>query len=414
MPQFLQAAKGVIVAASANPLALAALLLLLVTWLLVALKVNRNKQLLQNLNKLPQKDRLRALQAEMGVVQIKGGLSPEEWLKNKVRTCYLIGFAMMCVTAIVLAAMAINSRSPALRTGLSVTLNAANTATASPVAEQDIPPERTVTYESILQDGVPRIQFRLPYRDLLARGGPVSGMNYLGSPFRWRYPELSVKVVNNSVQNMVLSQAIITILSSRIEREPVPLFEDMSVNRLVIRDEGWGPMADPVVSFSVSEARASGEVSLFAEQRNTVKLETFDTVARIPLPPYLPNRLKNESLVSVSGSMTYGAPDSRKTLQFKTRVSLQVRAAASMAPSHCYDVHFDAGQAPITRQVPLAQQIKPGEADNFLLRLATDKTSTTRARIDFVTAGKEKLLGGEFQIEIFVPRTTGKSNPCGG
>src|SRR5260370_12291182 len=123
MTRFLQSAKDVIVAASANPLALAALLLLLVTWMVVALKVNRNKELLKSLNRLPTKDRLKALQAEMGVVQIKGGLSPEQWLGNKVRTYYLVGFAMLCVTVIVLIAILVNSHAAALNSGGSVTPN---------------------------------------------------------------------------------------------------------------------------------------------------------------------------------------------------------------------------------------------------------------------------------------------------
>jgi hypothetical protein len=226
MTRFLQAAKDVIVAASANPLALAALLLLLVTWLVVALKVNRNKELLKNLNKLPNRDRLKALQAEMGVVQIKGGLSPEQWLRNKVRTYYLVALAMLCVTVIVLIAIIVNSHAAALKSGASVTLNTPRedlltsssrsvspkppspvsperppspktyrplrqtsgttipsilravqvTNTDSPrlAGEWDIPPERTVTYASDLRDGLPEIRFRLPYHDMLARGGPVS------------------------------------------------------------------------------------------------------------------------------------------------------------------------------------------------------------------------------------------------
>jgi hypothetical protein len=83
-----------------------------------------------------------------------------------------------------------------------------------------------------------------------------------------------------------------------------------------------------------------------------------------------------------------------------------------MTASRCYDTRFVAGVAPVTLLVGLAQQIKPGDADNFLIRLATDKTSINRARIEFLTAGGEKLPGGEFQIEIFVPRS-GKAGLCG-
>lgn len=343
MTRFLQAAKDVIVAASANPLALVALFLLLITWLIVALKVKRNKELLRSLNKLPSKDRLAALRAEMGVVQIRGALSPEQWLKNRVRTYYLVGLGMLCVTIIVMIVILVNSHAAALKSGLSVTLNTPPvsvdsslsqpvpesasaptnsrmspstrsgselTSTSKPAVknaapilravrvregdtevpshEQDIPPERTVTYQSVLRAQQTGISYHLPYLDLLARGGPVTGVNYLGAPFHWWYPELSINVVNNTAQNMVLSQATVTIVSSRVELNPVIMFDDLSVNSLIIRNEGWGPVINPVVELSLSEVQGSGEVSVFAEQQHLVQLETFDTVKEIPLLKFVP------------------------------------------------------------------------------------------------------------------------------
>lgn len=89
-------------------------------------------------------------------------------------------------------------------------------------------------------------------------------------------------------QNMVLSQAIVTIVSSRVDLDPVLVFDDMSVNNLIIRNEGWGPVINPVVELSVSEAQSSGELSVFAEQQHVVQLETFDTVKEIPLLKYVP------------------------------------------------------------------------------------------------------------------------------
>jgi hypothetical protein len=278
--------------------------------------------------------------------------------------------------------------------------------------EQGVPPERTVTYQSVVRDSRTEIGYRLPYQALLARGGPVTGVNYLGARFNWRYPELSIKVANNTAQNMVLSQALVTIVSSRVDLDPVLVFDDMSVNNLVIRNEGWGAVVNPVVELTVSEAQSAGEVSVFTEQQHVVQLESFDTVKEIDLLKYVPARLQKESLVSVSGKVTFGPPDSRKSVQFTTHVSLQVRAGAGMGASRCYDVSFTAGVAPVKLQVGLAQEIRPGDADNFLLRMATDKTSTNVARIEFVTAGGERMPGGEFQLDIFVPRS-GKANRCG-
>lgn len=73
-----------ITAAGKNPLTLVALLLILLTWVVVTLKVRRNKQLLHSLDKLPEKDRLKALEAEMGHSKIKGGISADQWLRHNV------------------------------------------------------------------------------------------------------------------------------------------------------------------------------------------------------------------------------------------------------------------------------------------------------------------------------------------
>ena len=104
----------------------------------------------------------------------------------------------------------------------------------------------------------------------------------------------------------------------------------------------------------------------------------------------------------------YGAPAARKKLRFKTRVSLQVRSAVGMPPSYTYDLMLLAGQAKVTRQLGLAQQIKPGDSDHFALRVGSDRSARYRLRIDFVTAGGQVMKGSEVLMDIFVPRTAAR------
>jgi len=437
MNELFRNAQGVISAAAANPLALAALLLLVVAFVIVALRVRRYKHLLRHLGSLPENDRLKALEMEMGVVKVRKGLSPQQWLKYNLRKYFFYGFLIVCLTLVVLVAMLLHHSGSGLKTNAGVDVSLApsesvevpasdptggsgNTAVSTLIqtsttwgepqmAEQQVPKEREVMYRSRLDDGVSRITYEVDYLYLVRQGGLVSGVNYLGSPFKWRFPELSVKVVNNSRHNVVLSRALLEVQSSEIIDEPIPVIEDMSVNKLVIHNEGWGDMIDPTVELVVSEELAEGEVPVFAPATHTVNLKTFAVSDEIPLEGYVPERLRGSSFVSVCGIIEYGKAAQRKKLRFRTRVSLQIRAAVGIPPSRFYDTFLQAGQAPVIEQVDVAQEIRPGEADHFLIRLGTDKSSRKRIKISFLTADGEVLPGGELTIDLFVPRTAGKT-----
>lgn len=85
-------------AAATSPLALFGYVLVVAAWTVVALKVQRNKNLLNNLKSLPPKDRLPALRDEMGAVSLKEGLSPEQYLRSRIYLYYFLAFVILCLT----------------------------------------------------------------------------------------------------------------------------------------------------------------------------------------------------------------------------------------------------------------------------------------------------------------------------
>ncbi len=105
MYEFLKSAFSALPSVGASPLALIGYIALVASWLLIALKVRRNKNLLQHLHHLPETDRLAALKLEMGSVQIKGGLSPEQWLRARTHQFYFLGFGILCLVIIILFAI---------------------------------------------------------------------------------------------------------------------------------------------------------------------------------------------------------------------------------------------------------------------------------------------------------------------
>lgn len=433
-------------AAGSNPLALAAFALLVAAMTVVALKVRRNKNLLQNLEKLPEKDRLAALKLEMGALRIKGEISPEQWLRHNSRQYQLGALVVLCVTLVVLAGVLVKalperslpsgvhiellpesapsapaSAAHSSAAGIAVpdgllhrvaqtdtVLTVNNVAAAPQMAEQGIPEQRVVSYQSLLDKGVSHIVYASPYFDLVAAGGPVEGFNLLAVPFRWQFPRLSATVANNSGGVMVLSGARVEVLEAEPLNEVIPLLEDLSVERLVFRNEGWGEVVAPRVEFSIAELPRPGEISLFAPKTVVLEMPSFAELGEIALAAHVPTELRNRSAVQVQGLIEYGPPSARQKVRFKTRVSLQVRSAVGIPPSYTYDLMLKAGQAKVTRQVGLAQQIKPGDSDHFALRVASDRSARYRLRIDFVTAGGQVMKGSEVLMDIFVPRTAAR------
>jgi len=102
MEKFLSALQT----AASNPLAYAAYLATVIAWFLIAWKVNRHRALLKRLDLLPEKDRLPAITLEMGAIQVKDGISPEQWLRSRIHNYYFAGFCVLCLTFFSIAALA--------------------------------------------------------------------------------------------------------------------------------------------------------------------------------------------------------------------------------------------------------------------------------------------------------------------
>lgn len=103
---FLTAALSAIPAAATSGTAFAAYALALGAYALSVWRVSRNKNLLDKLHKLPPKDRLKALELEIGGVRLRSGISPEQWVRSRVHKYYLVAFLATCVVMIAVATLA--------------------------------------------------------------------------------------------------------------------------------------------------------------------------------------------------------------------------------------------------------------------------------------------------------------------
>jgi tetratricopeptide (TPR) repeat protein len=97
--------------AAASPYAFAAYALVVVAYVVTAWRVTRNKNLLENLEKLPSKERAKALEIEMGGVHLASGISPEQWVRSRIHRYYLFAFLATCAVIVALFWIAAVGRS---------------------------------------------------------------------------------------------------------------------------------------------------------------------------------------------------------------------------------------------------------------------------------------------------------------
>src|SRR6266571_3880447 len=283
-------------------------------WLIIALRVKRNKQVLAHLEKLPENERLTALELEMGVVRVQSGLTAEQWIKLKTQSYYFLGFAVICLALVVVFVAAAVTKSASLLyyfLGFAIIcliltcvfavtafrknskVQSAPSADITLFQEEDGGPyhrqtqaqlntnhqlsrgqvmdeqepvsstlqthqkpnkyqvtdvavlngddgsggylphassDRTLTYSYERVDKKIWIKPQMPYLDLLSAGGPIAGLDYWWSPFSWQFPKLSVKIVNNGDSTVLLSEAVIKVITSKINIEPVLIIEENYYN----------------------------------------------------------------------------------------------------------------------------------------------------------------------------------------
>jgi len=94
--------------AARSPYAFVAYIVLVLGWLLISLKVRRNRHLLKHLSSLPEKDRLKALELEMGAVRIRQGLTAEQWIKSRDHLYVFLAFVITSLVVVMLFVVAHN------------------------------------------------------------------------------------------------------------------------------------------------------------------------------------------------------------------------------------------------------------------------------------------------------------------
>jgi hypothetical protein len=441
----LSAALSAIPAAATSHLALIAYGLAVLAYIVTIWRVTRNRNLLQNLQRLPAKDRLSALEIEMGGVRLAAGISPEQWLRSKIHRYYFLSFIVTCVAGILVFIVAIfNSHGtadisvdlyekssievPKTKSLLDALLTVAsmskgNAAEAEFVDPGTVPrnearraedgigdPNRRLRYEYQKTSDKITISPILGYADKQRNGERIYGISWWHQPFVWEFPALSIKIANNTTRDILLSEVVFNVKDSIEDTRPIIVVEGPSYNGKVnLYNEGWGPVTNPNVKLDIG-CQGSSSVNSFKE---TLSLNTFVDRASFSITNYVANSMIDrfqtrniQTRVCVAGQLDYTSPNgANNTVQFSTIVILESPGwGAPMPPSYVYDVFLEPGKKGYTQRKSISQAIKPGEVDHFLLRIATSRSANFLFSMDILDSGGKIAWKGTFDMAVLVPR----------
>jgi len=435
---FLTKALANLPVVATSPAAFAAYLVVIIAWLVISLRVKRNRQLLLHLEKLPERDRLEALRLEMGVVSLKGKLTAQEWISARIHLYLFIGFCILALVVIVLFAMSGFAR-PRGELAADVTLQDEGSASLASLTVENaydgsglrhwfagsddtaaigVPaPELTLTYAYARVGHRVVITPTMPYWDLLKRGGPIRNVSGI---FLWQFPKLSVKLLNNTAATLFVTEIEVRVDSSVLDLEPFLRTKYSATGSVIFHNEGWGAVREPQVQFDVRGADACTadgppETALpFAAQ-----LPTFRTDAELPFDRYVSPRLKKladsvdldgdeipDCDLCVLGTMTYATDrGERRELKFQSMQNLCGLGGFERAEVY-YDLFLKAGTQGYTRLLPVSHSLAPGEAEHFVVRVGTDRSARFDLTFSLREAGGTSIPSDSIELNIFVPRST--------
>ncbi|HEX6037576.1 hypothetical protein [Longimicrobium sp.] len=290
------------------------------------------------------------------------------------------------------------------------------------------------------------LRYKLPYLDHLLAGEPIEGIKvgYDGY-FSWIYPEVSVRVVNNSTHVAQLAEAVVTVHRSEINYEPVPVIDgmglsltgstgDMSNIGFTILNNGWGPMLDPELRFAVvTDDPAAAFLSAFTSPPplpHSIRFPTIhsDSIAHVPLEEAVPgeNPARRSTYISpalfaaaeraaetgedplwvaVIGRMSYRTTTGeRRNVPFRTALEVHPEGFGDGFDenSYPYSICLPAGVTGEYR-IPTSQTISAGGSDRFTIQIGSDKSARYEISLAFRATGGEMIQAKHLVVDVFVP-----------
>jgi hypothetical protein len=250
------------------------------------------------------------------------------------------------------------------------------------------------------------ISYDLPYAVLHDRSGPLLGVNLSYPAFAWVFPLVLLTPTNRTTHNVVVTSAQILVKKVKPVERPLLVFMDESPNnRLLVFNEGWGRVIDPVYRFTLLPGE--DESPRPNEFEHTMRRPSFDLKDEILLKDFVPpsSPLASQDELRVVGEIDYRGEEGRGRLAFDTRILMSIPFGTPIPSAGEATVVLDPGLPPgESRPVDFREQLAPGETVHYDVRVGSKSTASYELEISLISHGRTLILK-PLSLDVFVPRS---------
>lgn len=285
---------------------------------------------------------------------------------------------------------------------------------------------------------------------------PMTQISYIWEPFAWEFPNLDIKVLNNTSDTLYLTDIVFEVVSSRLDPSPILYIEHpaFSSNKrhLALYNDGWGPLknvsirinSSPIQNADFENFGASENLGVIEQYQNIdlsqmlhtltgIDFKGFDqAVQRIsgcdsddfwgyemPDPKHYHSLFRKylgtyaNGFAHVNGVLEFDADtideqNRHYAIKFYAVVDLfdYAYVGAPAPPSYQYDIQLRVYGERYTVRKPISQVLKPGEIDRFNVRIHCDKSARHIMNVNLMDiTGRKIPVEKNIRLDMTVPRS---------
>lgn len=272
-----------------------------------------------------------------------------------------------------------------------------------------------------------------PYRDRVYEAGEIIGLEFMGSAFSPETADLDVTVTNRTTEALSIREIQFEVISAEPDLRPLPVIRENKIDyhRMVIVNEGWGPMDTVRVrieQWGLPEQDMDRSMRMW---RGNVSVNDpcADPTRRLPGPgvwmeaeagefgsadliidlaEVMPGAYEGEQFVCAAGEMQFTALGEARTASLRAQVSNKLPMTVVAAPAwQMHDLYLDPERDGYVAIVPASFEVPAGETVTVRIVVRTDKSSTFSLVQRLRTADGGIVPGEAFGLEFFVPARGG-------
>lgn len=307
-----------------------------------------------------------------------------------------------------------------------------------------------------------KIEAKLGYIELFKRGGPVGPLEYVMSPtycpFKWDFPTLDFKVVNDRSRPLFLTEIQFDIEESRADETPLFAIKKDTQQRfageLHLINEGWCDLTDLKIAFHLFPGTTAiptdtsppyphsismpllkdhiemdvvdafrqegvdidGMILLFngnwdqdvfvAQKADGSEERMNEAEMHARWTKYL-GRFTTEVGTLVGEISFKRAAGAENAVKFSVPVYLanKNRMGILKPPSYKYSAAFDIQRTNYQERVAISHSLEPGESDRFTVKIAVAQSSFHRFRATLRDVSGLVWQSVPVEMSCFVPRS---------